>query len=61
MSKQMEASNAWCVILSGEQRLRCGFKIASYIVARPYAIKIAALIVDFFANCDNMCTTLSCA
>jgi hypothetical protein len=56
----MEASNAWCDILSGEQRLRCGFKVASYIVAMPYAVNIAALIVHFFEDCTNMCMTLSC-
>jgi len=57
----MEASNAWCDILSGEQRLRCSFKSASYIVATPYTVNIAALIVDFVEDCDNMCMTLSCA
>jgi hypothetical protein len=57
----MEAFNAWCDILSGEQRFRCGFKFASYIVAKPYAVNIAALIVDFFEDCENMCMTLSCA
>jgi hypothetical protein len=54
----MEASNAWCDILSGEQRLHCGFKFASYIVRKPYAVNVAALIVDFFEDCDNMCMTL---
>jgi len=57
----MEASNAWCDILSGEQSLRCGFQFAFYIVAKPYAVDIAALIVDFFKDCDNMYMTLSCA
>jgi len=31
----MEASNAWCVIQSTEQRLCCGFEFASFIVAKP--------------------------
>jgi len=57
----MEASNVWCDILSREQRLRCGFKFASYIVAKLYAVNIAAVIDDFFEDCDNMCMTLSCA
>jgi hypothetical protein len=31
------------------------------MVAKAYAVNIAALIVDFFEDCDNMCMTLSCA
>jgi hypothetical protein len=57
----METSYTWWDILSWEQPLHCGFKFASYIVAKPYAVNITVLIVDFFGDCDNMCMTISCA
>jgi hypothetical protein len=61
MSNYMKASNAWCDIPSGEQRLRCGLEFASYIVAMPYAVNIAAIILDFLKDCDNIYMILSCA
>ena len=61
MCTEMEVLNGCCDILSGEQRLRCCFRCASNIKAKPDAVNSAVLIVDFFEDCDNMCMTLSCA